>query len=206
MNAPTLARQQTQRSPLPDAWVRKLFAELHGNYGSRWLAMWATGEKLADGSDAGIAVAMRVWAEKLAGFADKPEAIKAVLANLPETVPTLPKFLESCREQARKAGDVRPDQLTYTPTAEDMQRQREAAQKVTEVAQSKTMAFDPTRWCKKPGSQIAMDAIVQEARARGNKTLASVLDGLIEKGICTETGRLVKRWENGEWVNCGRSA
>jgi hypothetical protein len=199
MNAPMTTQQAQRPTALPDAWVRKLFAELHGNYGSRWLTMWATGEKLADGSDAGVAVAMRVWAEKLAGFSDKPEAIKGVLANLPIDVPSLPKFLELCREQARRVGNEAP-KIAYTPTAEDLQRQREAAQKVAEAAQKKTHNFDPMRWCRKPGSQIAMDHIVEEARSRGNQVLAKVLDELIETGICTQAGKLLKRWELGAWV------
>lgn len=199
----TNAVTSQQRQPLPETWVRKLFAEMHGNYGSRWLSMWATGEKLADGSDAGVAVAMRVWAEKLAGFADKPEAIKAVLANLPETVPTLPKFLEACREQARKSGDVRPDQLTYTPSAEDLERQRVAAAKVAAAAREKTIGGDPTRWYMKPGSQLAIDTIFAEAN-KGNALFAAVREQHIQNGVCTDKGRLLKRWENGAYIQCGR--
>lgn len=138
MNAPTPILRQ-QRQPLPDAWVRKLFAELHGNYGSRWLSMWATGEKLEDGSDAGMAVAMRVWAGKLSGFSDRPDAIKRVLANLPVEVPTLPKFLELCRESARVPSGALA--LENKPTAEQWARSREAAKRIADLV--RRMSVEP---------------------------------------------------------------
>ena len=75
MNAPTT--QLTERAPMPAKWVGRIFAELQGNYGSKFLSMWATGETLPNGSDAGLSIAMQVWGQKLAGFSDKPEAIKA---------------------------------------------------------------------------------------------------------------------------------
>jgi len=57
----SITEHQPSRQPLPDSWIRKLFAEMHGNYGAAWGKMWATGERLPDGSDAGMKVAMSVW-------------------------------------------------------------------------------------------------------------------------------------------------
>ncbi len=91
------AGQSTLRQPLPLGWVRKLFAELQGNYGTRFLDMWRSGQTNVDGDDVGLQNAMSLWAERLGGFRDKPEAIRRVLDALPEHPPTLPKFLELCR-------------------------------------------------------------------------------------------------------------
>jgi len=95
--------------------VRKLFAELQGNYGTRFLDMWRSGQTNVDGDDVGLQNAMSLWAERLGGFRDKPEAIRRVLDALPEHPPTLPKFLELCRaccpgpeHKALPAPDVPP--------------------------------------------------------------------------------------------------
>jgi hypothetical protein len=82
---------------LPDAWVQKIFATMQGNYGTRFLNMWRTGQVLQDGNDAGVVNAMSTWAEKLGGFADRPDVFKRVLDNLPPEPPSLPQFLELMR-------------------------------------------------------------------------------------------------------------
>lgn len=113
----------TQSRPaLPDHWVRRLFAELQGSYGSRFLDMWRTGQALQDGSDAGVANAQRMWAEKLGGFADCPECIKKALDSLPPHPPTLPEFLALCRQQQP---DARPS-LPAPALTEDERRKRSA--------------------------------------------------------------------------------
>lgn len=87
----------TQSRRLPDNWVQRIFATMQGNYGSRFLNMWKTGQILADGNDAGIVNAMNTWAEKLGGWHDHPDTIKKVLENLPAEPPTLPQFVQMLR-------------------------------------------------------------------------------------------------------------
>jgi hypothetical protein len=188
---------------LPASWVERIFDRMQGLYGTLWLDRWRTGEtvEMAGRSmDRGLLNAKATWAAELAGFADKAECIGKALeaCRSQQFPPTLPEFLKLCRDAALRSGNSAP-QIAYTPTAEDLQRQREAAQKVAETAQKKTHHFDPMRWCRKPGSQIAMDHIIEEARSRGNQVLAKVLDELIETGICTQAGKLLKRWDRGEW-------
>lgn len=188
---------------LPASWVEKIFDRMQGMYGSMWLDRWRTGELIEVSGrsvDRGLLNAKKTWAEELGGFADKADCIGKALdaCKSNKFPPTLPEFLALCRESAIRAGNSAP-QISYTPTAEDLQRQREAAQKVAETAQKKTHAYDPMRWCRKPGSQIAMDHIVEEARTRGNPVLAGVLHELIDSGICTQAGKLLKRWD-GAWV------
>lgn len=134
-----ITEHQPRRPPLPDSWIRKLFAEMHGNYGAKWVQMWATGERLQDGSDAGMKVAMSVWAEKLAGFADKPEAVRAVLNSLPDQVPTLPKFLELCREQARKIAPT-AKMIENTLTEDQIRANRERIASMVQGLARKTRA------------------------------------------------------------------
>ena len=114
----------TSRPPLPPNWVAKIFRECQGQYGSRWLDMWRTGQVLADGTDAGLQNALTTWGEKLAGFSDRPELIRKALQCLPQHPPTLPEFLALCRQQSVTLQDTLPPP---TPDAERRQRNIESA-------------------------------------------------------------------------------
>ena len=81
---------------LPDLWVQKIFATLQGNYGSRFINMYKTGQQLDDGRDAGIVNAMNEWADKLGVYQDSPETLKLVLDALPKEPPVLPEFYALC--------------------------------------------------------------------------------------------------------------
>jgi hypothetical protein len=197
--------QLTERAPMPAKWVSRIFAELQGNYGSKFLGMWATGETLPNGTDAGLSIAMQVWGQKLAGFADKPEAIKSVLATLPTFPPTLPEFLAMCRNAAQATLPVSA-RITNDPTAEEIEIAKATMAKAAGTMKTTIGAPDPLRWCKQPGSQIAMNAILEEVKNRKNTFLAGVLHELVESGICTADGKLLRRWERGEWVVCGGTA
>ena len=96
------AGQSTLRQPLPAGWVRKLFGELQGNYGTRFLDMWRSGQTDTNGDDVGLQNAMALWAEKLAGFRDRPDAIRRVLDTLPPHPPTLPEFVALIRQSCPK--------------------------------------------------------------------------------------------------------
>ncbi len=85
--------------PLPSAWVDRLFSRLAAFYGSQKLAtMWV---------DADMAEVKAVWAEQLGRF--EPASISAALQRLIDSgnqwPPTLPEFVELCRQSAigRKA-------------------------------------------------------------------------------------------------------
>ena len=127
------AGQSTLRQPLPLGWVRKLFAELQGNYGTRFLDMWRSGQADTNGDDVGLQNAMDMWAEKLAGFRDRPDAIRRVLDTLPPHPPTLPEFValirQSCPKPEHKALPA-PD----VPPAVIAARQAEAEAIAAKVA------------------------------------------------------------------------
>lgn len=80
--------------PLPSAWVDRLFSRLAAFYGSQKLAtMWV---------DADMAEVKAVWAEQLGRF--EPASISAALQRLIDSgnqwPPTLPEFVELCRQSA----------------------------------------------------------------------------------------------------------
>ena len=74
---------------LPDGWINSLFSRLQVRYGTAWLSMW-------NGID--IEAVKADWAHELAGFANKPAAIRHGLENLPpDRPPTVGQFRVLCR-------------------------------------------------------------------------------------------------------------
>lgn len=98
---------------LPDAWIERLFERLAALYGSKFADMWR-------GVD--LESVKRTWAEKLGGFAERPEIIKHALDACDDKPwpPTLPEFIGMCRDHARRQG---PQSLTLPApqlTAEEL--------------------------------------------------------------------------------------
>ena len=101
---------------LPASWVDRIFAYMSGMYGRKFSDMW-------EGTD--LAVVKSLWAEKLGGFEDKPEAIKQALDALEDKPwpPTLPEFLALCRDAAKRM-TVKPLALEHKFTEEEMAANR----------------------------------------------------------------------------------
>ena len=89
---------------LPNNWIQRIFATMQGNYGTRFMNQWKTGQVLPDGSDAGVVNAMNHWSEKMGGTS--AATIKRALENLPEEPPSLPQFIALLRRS-----DVEPPVL-----------------------------------------------------------------------------------------------
>lgn len=98
MNAPLPQNATSPQSliALPESWINRLFGRLEGLYGSRFHDLWK-------GTD--LENVKAVWAEKLAGIRGQPEVLKAALDACDDKPwpPTLPEFLELCRNAARRA-------------------------------------------------------------------------------------------------------
>lgn len=100
--------EQSKRSPLPDHWIERIFARMQGLYGSLWLDRWRSGEleeRAGQRFDRGLLLAKATWADELGGFVQAPERIARALEAcrhrpLP---PTLPEFLELCRQSGADA-------------------------------------------------------------------------------------------------------
>ena len=119
----------TSPQALPNEVIAWIFRELQGNYGSRFLNQWKTGQTTRGGADAGVQNAMRIWARKLRGFADQVQAIESVLEHLPSDPPSLPEFVALCRASAAQPKCSTP-RLPHVMTPEE----RAVAERATNAA------------------------------------------------------------------------
>lgn len=100
---------ERSKPTLPDSWVERIFDRMQGLYGSLWVDRWRTGEMVQRAGrqfDQGLLNAKATWAQELGGFAGQPERISRALEacrgkSLP---PTLPEFVELCRQQVAEQG------------------------------------------------------------------------------------------------------
>lgn len=179
MNAPNETLPPRQRA-LPEAWIEKVFSRMEGLYGSLFLDRWKNSD---------MANVRRVWAEELAGFQDQPEmighALKA-LSNAPFP-PTLPEFLALCRAAPR------PQRIAIEGPQLSADEQRERAEKMAAAAK-KPAAFDFIGWAKKPGSAMAMAAVV-ECAGKGDERFVEIVAEHKANGVCDEHGKLLRRWD-----------
>lgn len=127
----------SERKPLPESWINKIFDHMSASYGSKFSDLWR-------GAD--IASVRSLWAEKLGGFRDMPEAIKEALDALDSKPfpPTLPEFIALCRESGRRhVGNVQA--IEYKPTIEEQEKARAAAKSVANAA-ANFGCRDPRKW------------------------------------------------------------
>ena len=123
---------------LPDSWARKIFDEMHNHYGNRFLNMWKLNQYLPNGEDVGIVKAMNSWSEKLGGFSDHPECLRFALNNLPEEPPTLPTFVNLCRQAPKKFAPA----LDHKPTEEEIARNKSRFADVVAVLEGRKSAAE----------------------------------------------------------------
>lgn len=166
---------------LPEPWIEKIFSKFEARYGSLFHDRWK-------GCD--LANVKETWAEELAPFANRPEAIGHALKVLASAKfpPTLPEFIESCRN----APEAYQPALPYKPTKADHER---AQAMIRKAAQSMTGAdeYDPLLWAKRPKSQKAMDMVIDGSKR--STALAQIVADHVSKGVCTAAGKLLKRYK-----------
>ncbi|MBR0568379.1 hypothetical protein J5J83_19835 [Azoarcus sp. L1K30] len=178
----TEAPSSTLRQPLHRRWVQKIFAELQGSYGSRFLDMWRSGQALPDGTDAGIENAMRQWGEKLSGFEDQPERIRRVLDALPLHPPTLPEFVALCRQQQAEQRTALPPPRVPREVAKA--RAEQLARTAKRIAAQPT---DGLAWARKQPTRMAVagsawERNIVELAEEGNCAFVEILAGHIADG------------------------
>ena len=122
------AAQRPER--LPESWINRLFEQMQGYYGARWLRLWIVGQVGPDGQDLGLVNAKAVWAEKLAPWHNKPETIKNALNHLPPEPPSLPQFLDLLRGFAESKQPALPYIMTKEEKAQAKERLKEILDKV----------------------------------------------------------------------------
>lgn len=184
---------------LPRSLVAEIFQAMQGEYGTRFLNMWRTGQIVEGGEhhgkDAGLLNAMIRWGQRLAGFADRPDCIRRVLDALPADPPTLPAFCDLCRDAARRT----PSAQAALPFKADPEKAKEASNRLMAQLSGKAGDYDPLLWAKRPKSQKSMDAVIDGAKR--SLALAVILTDLRSAGICNEAGKLLKRYKGqGQWV------
>lgn len=84
-----------QEDQLPAEWIDRIFSRFHGRFGNSFLAKWQVGVNAANGEDAGIRNAKKIWAEELAGYT--VEEIKRGLASKFDYPPSCDEFGKKCR-------------------------------------------------------------------------------------------------------------
>ncbi len=180
--------------------ITKLFGRLQGIYGTAFTSKFSTGVNAATGRDDGWENAKAVWAEDLAGFADRLEIIADALKHVdPDRPPSSRQFLQLCNEAAKHAELRKPQKaLPYVPTADDRERAKAMAHQVTKAI-TQPADKDGLFWAKHPKSQGAMDLVIDGAKT--SSALRDVLDQLMATGVVDKAGKLLKRYKGqGQWV------
>lgn len=180
-------------SALPDAWISKIFAKFEARYGSLFIDRW---------KDCNMANVRETWAEELANFEDKPECIGHALKVLATSKfpPTLPEFLEACRQAPRKE----PPALRYVPTADDEERARQAAASAAKAIKKINDEGIDTHWATHPAGPRHMKAILEAAE--NDRRYRVCVDSMIADGICTADGHLLKTYRDQQWCSATRRA
>lgn len=185
------------RPHLPRPLVVEIFQTMQGNYGSRFLNQWRTGQIIDGGEhhgkDAGLVNAMAFWGMKLAGFADKPECIRRVLNRLPPDPPSLPQFAELC---SQAPANEKPA-IQHKLTSEDHQRMADAAREAKRAVE-KASAEKVEFWATHPRSAKHLRDIFDAAKKVPK--FQACIDEMVANGICTREGKLLKRYAGmSEW-------
>lgn len=190
------ANESSMRRPLPDSWVAKIFQAMQGNYGTRFLNQWKTGQSLPDGTDAGVRNAMGFWADKLGGFADRPACIRRVLDSLPTEPPSLPQFIELCRMS--RPDDAAP-MLPHKLTPEEREHQHEMSKRLGDViCHGKLKDGIDQHWATHPRSAMHLGFIFDAAKR--DPRFKPCIEQMVGDGICTADGRLLKTYRAGEFA------
>ncbi len=139
MNETSPGNQQSSPSALPDNWVGRIFDELLKLYGSRFADLWA-------GIDP--AVMRAAWAQKLGGFINRPDCLKAAIVACDDipSCPNLPQFLHLCRDAARRTGS---QNLALPEPHMSMEEASERVREVAAIAAVKQDFSASTEWAKK---------------------------------------------------------
>lgn len=126
---------------LPAHWVDRLFAKLHGIYGTTFTSKYVTGAD-SRGIDSGLENAKETWAEDLAGFHDMPESIAYALKKVnPVLPPSSRQFVALCRSAPR------PTPIALPPP--EMSRdQIEANQAKLKNAFDRNYGYDFRKWAR----------------------------------------------------------
>lgn len=180
------------------AVITRLFARFQGIYGTSFTMKFSTGVNSSTGIDDGWENAKSVWSQDLASYVDRLEVIADALRYVdPDRPPSSRQFLQICHEAAKHAELRNPQKaIPYVPNDNDIERIKRAAELAVRSVGASSQ--DDLAWARKPKSQMALDLVVEGSKQ--SKALRSVLDHLIDIGIASTTGKLLKRYAGiGQW-------
>lgn len=165
---------------LKSVWVDRIFERLAGIYGTQFTAKFPNAEE-----------AKKVWAAELGVFDNHPEAISFALENLPiERAPNVLEFREICRRAPRNEPKKREDNTPVNP--------ERVAEFSREAQQIMSREKDHLAWARRPASQVAMDLVISGSKR--DSRLRRIWNELVESGVCTAEGKLLKKHVDDQWV------
>lgn len=181
---------------LNDRVVARIFDRLLGAYGNQFTTKFS---RVENDVDVGILGAKEAWAEELAGFADKLDAIAGALKNLPiDFPPNAPQFADLCRDVAKRIGPKVPS-LTHKQTPEEVEHQRVMAKRLGDsIGAGKIHDGIDTHWATHPRSAAHL-AFIFDAADRDHRFKACI-EQMVSDGICTADGHLLKTYRDGAFV------
>jgi hypothetical protein len=138
--------------------------------------------------------AKAVWADELAGFNDKPEAIAYALKNLPNDFPpNALEFAEICRRAPRK-------ELPALEVKYDATKAKGFAEKLAEIVNGGNRGTNPVFWATHPKSNLAFD-FIHGATQENPAKFQPCIDHMIASGQVSADGKhLLKAYSGcGSW-------
>lgn len=180
--------------PLDMRVIDRLFNRLIGIYGAQFKSKFSVVE---GGVDVGVANAKETWAHELRNFGDKLEAISYALDHLPiDHAPNAVEFRDICRRAPQKEAPALP----YQPTPEDIERSRGMARSLGEaVGSSKIRDGIDEHWATHPRSEAQLLAIF--AAAERDQRFRRCIAQMVEDGICTAEGVLLRAYRDNQFVS-----
>jgi hypothetical protein len=186
----------TATPTLSDSYIARIFDRLLGKYGNGFLSKFSRIDE--KGRDIGLLGAKEAWAEELAGFQDKPDAIAYAIRNLPpDFPPNAMQFAELCRAGAKHVKSNAPA-LAYTP---DPEKSKAFAAKLAAMVSKGVQGSDPIFWATHPKGHQAFEFICGAAQS-DPKRFQPCIDHLIAEGRVSQDGKhlLQKYIGGGAWV------
>ena len=175
---------------LPDSWVEKLFQKFEDFYGAKWAAQY--GDFPRDR-------VKRTWAEELGGFSGDSIAKALDAQKSTKFPPTLPEFIELCRESARRVGTATAPALIHKPTTEELDHQRVMAKRLGDsIGAGKIHDGIDTHWATHPRSPAHLAFIFDAARR--DQRFKPCIEQMVRDSICTGEGMLLMAYRDGQFV------
>lgn len=179
---------------MPDTWIDRIFMRMQGLYGALFLDRWK-------GCD--MANVKAVWADELSGFVDQPERIAYALKSLAENKfpPTLPEFISACRQAPAKPS---VPALEHRMTEADEARAKQMAEEAKRAIKPKHSDGIDRHWATHPRSDLQMRMINDAAKK--DPRFALCISEMAKKGICTDSGVLLKTYRDGDFYHLRKAA